>query len=381
MLVGVLVELHVTCRGCRTEVPTNGVAEALACHACGKTMELPREFWKQRFDKDDFEPLLLAPGKQERSPLGSAAEIESFLRYALEMPLCTGCRKPLPADALKTAVTSGELACACGKANRVRAADGLVRTIDKHASLVVCETSRPPVRVAKPVVFACMKCGGTLEVDGTARTIECTYCAASNWLPDAVWQVIYPLPQLEPFYLVCEYSEDELRQARWEDWEVRVQDAARPDLTPVLYGQLSHDDEEDVRAAVAANPAVDAEVVARLVGDDDDEVRAAAVGNPKLPIDVLEKLAEREEMSRVVAAIVARPELPASVVEGLARSKHEASRIHAIEHPNLPVATLRKLAGDPEDKVKRAAKKRIAELEAKGIEVPGGGFFRKLFGG
>jgi hypothetical protein len=374
MLVGILVELHVTCR-CRTEVPANGVVEAVACHSCGKQVALPEEFWKARFDKDDFEPLLLKPGKSDASPVRSISGMETYLRYALELPLCVGCRKPLDLTAV-----GDEIECGCGKTNRVRKADELSKLIDTRAVMIVGETTRVVEKVKRAVVFACMKCGGTLEVDGSARTIPCTYCTASNYLPDGVWEVIYPVPQLEPFYVVAEYSEDQLREARWADFDTRVKDAAEGMLTPELYGQLSHDDDSGVREALASNPAIGAALIAKLLEDDEDDVRAAAAANRAAPVAELEKLARRETQYNVLTALIARPELPASVVEALAASKHHESRIHAIEHPALPVALLRTLEKDEDDRVKRRAKERIAELQKSGVEVPGGGWLSRLFG-
>ncbi len=377
MRIGLEIELHVTCPKCVTVLPTNGVCDAVACHCCGNTTELGDEFWSERFDGDDFEPLLLAAGKSETSSVGGVGGIRSHLRYTQQLPLCVGCRKPLD---LETAA-DGAIACACGKSNRVRAADEHAKRIDRRAQLLIGETSTPIVRVTKPVVFACMKCGGSLAVDGTVRTLPCSYCAAPNYLPDGVWQVIYPVPTLEVFYVVCEYDEAALREARWTSMEVRVRDAARTDLTQELYSQLAHDDEDDVRAALATNPAVDPGLLARLTTDDEEDVRAAVVGNVATPVDALATLARTESSTRVLGVLVTRSDLPAAVVEALAGSKETVARVHALAHPSLSVTTLRTLAGDAEDRVKKVAKAKIAELEARGVKVPGGGLFSRLFGG
>ena len=380
MLVSFLIQFHVTCPACRSGVAVNGVSGAVTCSVCGRTTELTDDFWSKRFAPDIFEPFLLKEGKTEDSNVVGVERLECRLTYGKQMPLCGQCHAPFELSAVTDGAQAGTVTCAkCARVARVRTADARSKLIDRHAVLLVDETVRVVEKVKQPVAFPCMKCGGTLSVDGTRRTIECSYCNSPNYLPDGVWQVIYPVETVQPFYVVCEYSDDEARAARWADLDERTQDAARPDLTPALYGQLSHDKDRDVRAAIAGNPVVPIEMLARLADDDDDDVLVALVKNRAVDEAILIAIA-RKDRYEVMGALAAEPQLPASVVEVMAGVHRWESRKHAAQHPNLPLPILRKLASDSNDDVKRAAKARIQELEKQGVEVPGGGLLSRLFG-
>lgn len=55
---------------------------------------------------------------------------------------------------------------------------------------------------AKPTVMACMSCGGSLPVDGSARLVTCQYCDANNYLPDGLWLALHPAAKRETWYVV-----------------------------------------------------------------------------------------------------------------------------------------------------------------------------------
>jgi hypothetical protein len=359
-------------------MPVNAVCGELTCYTCGKKTELADSFWRERFDADSFEPFVERDRRQRASHVMTTADLEGRLAYAREPPLCPGCRAELDVDAM----TPGEVTCPkCARGVPVRAADARAKLIDRRTVLLACESARETSAVTQPIVFACMHCSGSLSIDGTARTVACPYCTKPNYLPDGVWHVLYPMPVHEPFYLVCEYDEVGIRDARWEDLDERKRDAARADLAPELYARLAADEDFEVREVVAKNRAVSPELIANLLRDEEYEVRTAAVANPVAPEAALVACASGEDDDTVLKALAKRSGLPASVVEALSHSSNVDARVRAVKHDTLPVARLRELERDDDERVQKAAKHRIDELKRRGVDVPGGGFFKKLFGG
>jgi hypothetical protein len=193
-----------------------------------------------------------------------------------------------------------------------------------------------------PVVFQCMSCGGALHVDGSKRLVACTYCHSDNYLPDGLWQMLHPVPKAEAFYVVCQVESVEERRLR----------AGRSALTPAECIKLADDDDLGVRQALAANPVAPPEALQKLKWDKHRRVLEALAGNPNLPEHIVQEMADSSDVE---------------------------FRVLAARNPRLPLGHLKKLAEDPMDEVKRAARARIEELRAQGVHV--GGFFARLFGG
>jgi hypothetical protein len=184
--------------------------------------------------------------------------------------------------------------------------------------------------------------------------VTCPFCDSANYLPDALWQKLRPVPRARPFFLVCEYDEASRLRARWALTDLCVRDAEGASLTPAQYAELAGDPRYRVRLAVAANPRTPAAALAALLDSDDSGVVEAAAHNPSLPTDAVVKLSESDGYRHKEWAAV---------------------------HPNLPHVRLRELARDDSRAVRLTARERIQELEAAGVEVGGKrGLLARLFG-
>jgi len=378
--------VSIDCIACRTSIPVNGVVPAVRCYHCGTESALDTELWTSTFVPEAWaEALDFAPG--EARTLTKLGHPEIRVAYGRRVPRCQTCKGPdLDPAVLATLVPHGQCFCpGCGTTIRVRPADALCTELNPRARFVVGETAHDAAaRAAEakttPILFACMGCGGGLTVDGSQRQVGCTYCGASNYLPDGLWQKLRPVPTPEVFFLICEYDEAARIEARWIDDDARREDAARPDLPPALYQRLASDDDSDVRAAVAGNPAVPPQLLDVLAGDDAYRVRAAVAGNPATDPATLHRLvADRD--SDVLAALSGNPRLPVAALEALARSETSRKREAAAKHPAVPLELLHRLARDAHRDVREAARERLAELRAQGVDVnQGRGLLGRLFG-
>jgi hypothetical protein len=370
MLESFTMMLSVDCRACRMSLPVNGIVASIRCYHCGDVNPLDAEYWVGAFEPAYFAEALgfeQGEGRTVTSLGGSSSRIA----YGRRTPRCQACKGPdLDLDRLATLVAGGRCFCpACGQQIRIRAADPLCTAINPWARFVVHEETEDDATRAlqqrtQPVLFACMGCGGGLQVDGSIRAVACSYCGNSNFLPDGLWNQLHPVPKPQAFFLVCEYDASARLQARWADDDLRAQDAALPHLTPEQLAYLARDAESEVRKAVGGNRAAPPEVMWQLAHDDDYEVRAAVAGNPAAPPQALAKLADDDD-SDVVGALAANPSLPAQVVEHLARSDDYGKRVAAANHPAVSIDTLKRLARDDDSDVERAAKGRLAALKGR----------------
>ena len=380
------VMLSLDCMSCRTSMPVNGIVPSVRCYHCGTISTLDAEFWTSKLDSECFSTALgLEQGNASSST--SLGHPSSRLIYGHRVPRCQKCKGPdLDPDSLVGMVPSGACACPqCGASIRLRVADELCRAVNPNARFVVHECAEDAaaqvVQASKtPILFACMGCGGSLTVDGTARAVICSYCSASNYLPDGLWQQLNPVPVPIVFFLVCEYQAASRQAARWQSEDARAEDAARPDLTPEQFTQLARDEEDDVRVAVAGNPATPQDLLATLVADSYYGVRAAVARNPATAPQTLLRLIDDDD-SDVEQALAGNRNLPAEAVERMARSDDDDKRILAAQNPQCSVATLHRLSRDDDNGVATAAKVQLEKRRAEGVDVTDKrGLFGRLFG-
>ncbi len=391
VLISFSLRASTDCAGCRAPLPINGLVARVNCAKCGEAHTFDKGFWHGHIRHQRFvEAMQLPEGKTKTNTemaIGASGMRRWELVYGRQLPHCPACATPpsLAIAALAGAVESGHCFCpACGHAVRVRAADGLAQTVHPSARFVVGETALTPeeqalARQTHPVMFKCEGCGAGLPVDGTKRLATCQYCQAGNYLPDGLWQELNPVPKPHTWFLVCELDEAALHAARPMDTASRLAEAASATAPIADLAALVHDREGKVRCALASNPRAPSSVLKALAHDRETKVQAAVAVHPSTPHAAFVVLAKSEQHA-VLDALAANPALPADLVEQLAAHERHKTRAHAAAHPNLSLATLHKLAHDSHTDVANAAKARLAELKAAGVDVEAGrGFFQRLF--
>jgi hypothetical protein len=190
------------CRACQISNPLNAITNAITCYHCGETNTLDTAFWTWFLHPEIFDRAArLADGEEGRS--GRVMPV-CMVHFARSAPHCPDCKYQLPPESLEEHSSGGRCFCpTCGRAIPLRAADALCKSLNAGARVVVGESLPSVIEAAKtPIVFACMSCGAGLKVDGTSRTCACTYCHASNYLPEGLWRQLHPVPKPHDFYLV-----------------------------------------------------------------------------------------------------------------------------------------------------------------------------------
>jgi hypothetical protein len=307
------IRLSVDCQACQTSIPVNGVVESVRCYHCGETNPLGQPFWTWALSPECFaEALTFEPGNAtEHKVMGRRSH---RLAYGRRIPRCQVCTGPdLDERVVVSAAAAGQCACTgCGAGIRVRDADALCRAIHPNARYMVGETADDAAAQAlqkqtSPVMFACMGCGAGLRIDGTSRAITCTFCNASNYLPDGVWQQFHPVPKPQTFFFLCEFdaaARDQLARQAALPALTSARDVVT-DLQGNLYVMTFSDGVQSVdgelrprwkRAVSVQGRSLDqlAIIVGRLVVYDDDgtttRTLALADGSDAQPFTLPEKV-------------------------------------------------------------------------------------------
>ncbi len=353
MLESFAFRLSIECHGCRIPIPLNGVVPATRCYHCGEVNQFKPSFWLRALSGPFQEAFGVAPGVMQTT---GAVMTGLRVEFGRRAPQCQRCKGPdVALDQIVSSAERGECGCpGCGEGVSVRRADDTCIAINSGARYVVNEQApdaegRALQARTKPVVFACMSCGGSLQVDGSSRLVTCKFCSADNYLPDGLWQLLNPVPKPEVFFFVCEYENEVERAAR----------ASRE--TPGVLASLAKDSSVLVRCAVAANPATPAATLEQLAFD---RIRA------------------------VLEALASNPNLPSELVDEMAHSANPEFRALAARHPRLSPGQLPGLARQQQHTQARdTAAMRLADLQARGVvveeaplSVPKKGFFSRLFG-
>jgi hypothetical protein len=210
MLMAIGYRVSITCPECAQQNPVNHLRARMLCPRCQASTELAQHeltWWTDSAVGEFATRIVLKRPEGELGHMNTSKYRVEFVRGPAN---CPGCRRSLRAEELAAAAAAGTFQCgACAHTCGCRAAEPSLVQRFGYARWLLGEApdSTGAPQGSHPVVMACMSCGAGLDVNGTSRTIECTYCKASNYLPDGLWLRLHPVPRLEWFYLILDIDE------------------------------------------------------------------------------------------------------------------------------------------------------------------------------
>jgi hypothetical protein len=221
----VAVELVLRCRACDAVVPINRLTMSAACPACGRRVELPEATWG----------LVLAEAREsagaavgdERAAIVETGPATLRCVFRRTPAHCLACREPLPIGDPALHAGPGVVHCVgCGDRVAVRRAPVAAPGLD----LVLGEEPEPaaPGAGAKDTrTVPCGACGAPLPLEGTHRTLTCTFCNASSAVPEDLWRELHPRREVRRWFLVFSPGTTAARgTATWTSINDAVIDAA-----------------------------------------------------------------------------------------------------------------------------------------------------------
>lgn|GEM_PF-1167914 len=186
------LRMSVECDHCNGDVPLNGPTERAACDKCMKDtpltqvpveLELAAE-GMQRFGSSYKSQIHSGPEPQCAS-CDAKIPIDAYLSHVgatttIPCPRCNAACPTYPAPAWLKAKLPAALQIFGGDAKTVNDQPGIALELP---------TAKP-----EPVIMACPKCGGSLDINAECeRTTPCSFCKSSIFLPDGLWKRLHPV--------------------------------------------------------------------------------------------------------------------------------------------------------------------------------------------
>lgn len=205
-MFGIAIELRGECPHCGNPVMVNALTERIHCPSCLRDRCYPFSEWADLLES--------AWELRPRTDIGHGGNTTVLgenwhVLYARFDPYCFACKHDF--DMESVLLSSSPYACpGCSEPwhhrpappEAMAAMPGLVHIVAEHPGHIPgLEPDEPAPAGAKPILFACMGCGGSLEVDGSDRVITCKYCDASNYLPDDLWLRMHPVETVRRWFM------------------------------------------------------------------------------------------------------------------------------------------------------------------------------------
>lgn len=209
---GIAIELRGECSGCGSPLPINAFVPQIGCPACNRIVDIAGDTWGSLLEDAIKEGKNFGPGDGRSMSVMTGGGTFNVL-YGKQEARCDACKTDVAMRFVQQhAQQRGYVACVgCGKWVSARPVPaGLDPKVFRSVLYVVGEDttqfqtgqgSAESQPAAEPVLFTCPSCGGSLKVDGTARTIACTFCKSNLYLPDDLWRRMHPVKTVQRWYL------------------------------------------------------------------------------------------------------------------------------------------------------------------------------------
>ncbi len=194
----IFLETTTPCRPCGRSRPLDGVVKQIACF-CGEERSIPGSSWEIALQ---FAATHVPSMEEEQQELDVHEAIVGL--WGRAAPRCSRCGEVLLEAEHEPTV--GEIRCAgCGAEHTL---SGPPDFVDRSAlpPITILLPAAPEVAVAaapdeRGDTFDCTHCGGHLRVDGSHRTVTCSYCSSSVYLPDELWARLQGTLRPQRWYL------------------------------------------------------------------------------------------------------------------------------------------------------------------------------------
>lgn len=191
-------EVTSQCPQCKAPLPLDGPRDQVICSHCLSEVSIHKGIWAGLFVGFPNQLHEFAEGGLERGKFEGVGGGE-WVR-GRQHPPCLSCGA---STTLKESGGQIGLQCTrCGAGRPIESPTQWLRALDPNIVGVVTDPDTHAKGTAKNVAMSCKNCGGNLVVDGSSRTVDCTYCHTTNVLNDEVWRIFHPPRTLRRFWLI-----------------------------------------------------------------------------------------------------------------------------------------------------------------------------------
>ncbi len=210
-MIGLCFEADTPCSSCSRPLAMNALVETIVCSECLTVNKFTVEGWKNlledmfksapTFRENEGQPSSIMGGRNYQIMYGR--QNPKFLDTKTYMDMETAVAgaetgkiiNPQTQVAYSIRKLPEKFASACPNVHYIIGEDftllpnytGQSEVLDNHHKKEL-------------VPFTCPNCAGTLQIDGSVRTLKCQFCSTESYIPDETWQKMNPTKSKERFY-------------------------------------------------------------------------------------------------------------------------------------------------------------------------------------
>lgn len=213
-LRGVCFEIATKCPSCSEPLALNGANESVLCASCQKVVSVPPEIWQSILGDSISEALGMGEDDGRNSTMILAQGFTVQMLYGRQFPRCSNdsCKTSYPEEALRAGIDDGrtELKCSrCGQVDTMRKPPPWFGDVHTMVALLVREqvvsaSGKGKATGAQAIPVHCYHCGGSLDLDGKERKVQCPYCKQYMVIPDEIWARMHPAQEKARWYAVVD---------------------------------------------------------------------------------------------------------------------------------------------------------------------------------
>jgi hypothetical protein len=389
MILGIEIQFRILCSHCNSYNQVLGLKTKLTCYNCSRPVDIRQKLADSRvsgikyhfggyYDIIREAMAILKEGEEGKDSSSQSVGAKFFYRRSL--PYCPACSHPVDAKKIFSG-DSDHITCAdCGKHIPVRKRDSGVKQWDKRIDFVLNDSGESAERFARidnepgqdGLVVHCKGCGRGLEVDARNRILTCPQCSLVNIIPDAVWLRISPVPEDEPFFLLIEYTREDLFDAwiyflhptqYFLDQNTEIHKNIRHDVRKFiremdvndLRSKVSQKGDYVFKELVIRTGLVLDKVIDLFITHEDARVRQMVFEMDALPPSIIGWMAEKGPIEARMS-LTDRRDLPEEVLNALSRDPDPRVRCLIALHPDLTKNIMKRLKKDPDRSVRAKLK-------------------------
>ncbi len=191
--INIQLEITTRCKTCGDAVALNAAVNKVWCPKCNGQVAISSKLWTLLFNEVAETAKNIHLGEARRISVNDNKTGTVRLVMRKNSAFCPECKEIISS----ILADNNKIVCKnCNTSLTVRnKSDGISSkqlayffSEDKYQ----LEEAKQKSNIQKTEEIDCNNCGGSLDVDGSARLVDCPYCQSKNMLSDQVWHRLHP---------------------------------------------------------------------------------------------------------------------------------------------------------------------------------------------
>ena len=210
-MIGLCFEGETTCSSCGKPLPMNALVETIVCSECLCENKFSPKDWKKLIS--DMFTAGPTYSENEGTPSTVMGARNYKILYGRQNPKFLDTKTYMNEEDIEIFGAEGKIINPKTQiAYSIRPVPENFKEVCPHVSYLIGEDftlfskydGDSAVFNSKPqgdlIPFTCPSCAGSLQIDGSERTLKCQFCGNESFIPDLTWQKIHPVKTKHRFY-------------------------------------------------------------------------------------------------------------------------------------------------------------------------------------